>query len=211
MRLLFLLLLLANLAFYVWHQQQELGPSSSAPADAGGVARLELLHERPRAHRTGAQEGTLSLRCGSIGPFATDQQAGRIAEQLRTAGLRVQPRTAERYEPAGHWVYLPPAADRESASRVSRELAARGVSDYYVVTTSERENAISLGLFRDKWRAEERAAAMRAQGFAPEIEERYQTRFEYWLDYQAPRGQPPDAAIAAAGVADQVVEYPCPR
>jgi hypothetical protein len=193
----FLLVLLVNLAFFAWqHDLQRARPAPPAPAPAqdGGSPELKLLllSERDGRGRSALPaESTAAAAlpvaagaagCFSIGPYATAREAASAAEGLRLLGVEGRQRTSERHEPSGYWVYLPPYRTRELALAASRELADRGVKDRSVVSTAGKENAVSLGFFQSRARAEQRRADIAALGYAPVMEERYRTRFEYWLD-----------------------------
>ena len=84
--------------------------------------------------------------------------------------------------------FLPASNNREEALAAARELAARGVRDYYVVTAGEQENTVSLGLFRDLGNAEARRDELAALGFQPVLEPRTSGASEWWIDLAAEPG-----------------------
>ncbi|HWT15559.1 MAG TPA: SPOR domain-containing protein [Patescibacteria group bacterium] len=140
---------------------------------AGGRARLEagvgslvLLGEVETPPSADAAEvGAVPVPmpdvpgCLTLGPFATP------------AELR------------GYRVYLPASGSREAALAAARQLATRGVRDYYVVTAGDQENTISLGLFRDGDNAARRRDEVKALGLDVQLSERTEDTPEYWLDY----------------------------
>jgi SPOR domain len=83
----------------------------------------------------------------------------------------------------GWWVYLPAFNSRNAALGAARDLSAKGIRDYYVVTAGDQENTISLGLFRDGANAIRRRDELTALGFDAQLDERSDDTPEYWLDY----------------------------
>ena len=102
---------------------------------------------------------------------------------IEDAGFLVTRRVLEQEEVAGYWVHLAPYSSRKQALAAARDLAEKGLKDYYVVGEGENSNAVSLGLFSEKFRAERRMEYVRSLGYAPELTPRYRTRQVFWLDY----------------------------
>ena len=88
----------------------------------------------------------------------------------------------------GYRVFLPSPGSREAALGLARQLSARGLSDYYVVTAGEAQNSVSLGLYRDENNARARLDQVRAQGFDAQLEPRNDELPKYWIDVDLPRG-----------------------
>ena len=79
-------------------------------------------------------------------------------------------------------------ASREEADRIVARLAAGGLPDAYVLQTSP-PYSISLGVFRDRERAEKVAAVATNLGFRPQTTDRYRAGLQYWLSVALPPGQ----------------------
>jgi hypothetical protein len=126
--------------------------------------------------------------CLSIGPFATPAELRAAMAALTPGAARIQFREVEATQLRGYRVYLPASGSREAALDVARQLAARGVRDYYVVTAGDEENTVSLGLFRDLANAEKRRDELSAQGFAPVLEPRTEAAAQWWIDLAAEPG-----------------------
>ena len=178
-RVLFLLLLAANLGFGVWLVlAPPVAVAQLPPADAG-VTQLTLLNERDGALADAAELARApepigadrDLRCTTLGPFPTQSD------------LRIQFRESRALRSRGWWVYLPAFASRDAALSAARELSSKGVRDYYVVTAGDQENTISLGLFRDGDNAARRRDEVKALGLDVQLNERTEDTPEYWLDY----------------------------
>lgn len=215
MRLLFLLLLLLNLAFFAWeYSHPEPPPPAPPPETEPGVSPLVLLNERstaPPAPSTPAAPASTSAAtarasptlktaaptpvpaqrpeaCYTVGPFDTRTQAQRVMHRLNGLGFPTRLRARTQRVPGDYWVYLPPLPSRQAALQMVHTLAGRGMKNYFIVTSGEKQNAISLGVFKDKESAERRKTQVAAMGYTPVLGRRPTERSVYWLDY----GETPD-------------------
>ena len=68
-----------------------------------------------------------------------------------------------------------------------------GISDLYIENTGPERNAVSVGLFRDRARAEIRAGRVRRLDVVPQISDRYRTGTVWRVHFQLPPGLPLDA------------------
>lgn len=185
MRLLFLLLLAANLAFFAWARflaapdpavdrkplAQELAPSklrivseaelakASPPAPAPAPPAVPALVAKPKPPP--APEPIACLEWGSFSPGDATRAEQRLAPL--ELGARLAQYRGE--ETAGWWVYIPPQANRAGALRKAAELKKLGVQDYFVVQDEGRLRwALSLGVFRAEDAAKAYLGALRAKG-----------------------------------------------
>lgn len=168
MRALFLILVLANLAFYAWSRY-------GGPADAPDQAPLSRQIEPeklkvvsptdlPPPVSAAKKPSALTLACMEWGSF-TVADAPRAEQALAPLGLgaRLTQRRAE--EVAGWWVFVPPQGSRQGALRKANELKDLGIDDYFIMPDEgEHRWAVSLGVFRSEEAAQARLAALRAQG-----------------------------------------------
>jgi len=167
MRTLFLLLVLANLAFFAWSRY--FSPSEAA-AD-GVVARqnepdkLKIVPPAELAPRVPVTQRPVALLgCLEWGSFtlADSRHAEKALEPLALGERLAQRRTEEA---ANWWVFIPPLASRQAALKKAAELKALGVTDYFIVgEEGETPWALSLGVFRTEEAAQTRLAALRTQG-----------------------------------------------
>ncbi len=127
--------------------------------------------------------------CASIGPFLDLQQAAEFAAAVRQRGLVPIQRLLDSEIWVGYAVLLPPAADREAALGVAARLRAAGVDDIYVEAAGEWRDAVSLGLYSERPRAERRAAQIRALGFDAQVRDRTRVARVYWVDFEVPAGR----------------------
>jgi len=173
MRALFLLLLLANLAFYAWSRYG--APADGAePAAAARpiepdklklVAPASLPPAAPVAAKKAAVvPNAVAAACMEWGSF-TVADAPRAEQALEplALGARLAQRRTE--EVAGWWVFMPPQGNRQNAVRKATELKQLGIDEYFIVQEEgEYRWALSLGVFRSEEAAQARLAALRAQG-----------------------------------------------
>lgn len=191
-RALFVLLLLMNLGVAAWWLLRTPPPAPQLPAIESGVPPLRLLSEVEQADPDApvpelaqprpTDSDLAHLRCLQIGPFLTQADLRRAVAALTPNAERIQFRETRVLANRGFWVFLPAQASREAALAAARELSSKGLRDYYVVTAGERENTISLGLFRDLSNAEQRRDQVRAAGLEPELQPRTDEIPNYWID-----------------------------
>lgn len=217
-RVLFLLLLAANLGAASWLVFAPSTQATQAPVSDPGVPKLVLLSERDHGDDATAElaappESRADLRndeCHSIGTFPTQADVRAAINVLTPLTRRIQFREAHATQARGYWVYLPALQTREQALAAARQLSSKGVRDYYVVTAGDQQNTISLGLFRDQANAERRRAEIAALGFTPQSIARTEELPVYWLDYATDRAHPLDwrskLGTGAAALREQAIE-----
>lgn len=127
-------------------------PAASAPASSGTQAAA--------IERTALSAADAAGACTELGGL-NDAQAARGFDQIKAmAGVQVE--RILRQEDARWWVHMPARDTREDAERKVGELKRRNVGDSAIV---QEGNAfvVSLGLFRDKERAQQRLDDLHAK------------------------------------------------
>ena len=122
-RVLFLLLLAANLGAASWLVFAPSTQANQAPVSDPGVPKLVLLSERDHgddatAELAAAPESRADLRndeCHSIGTFPTQADVRAAINVLTPLTRRIQFREAHATQARGYWVYLPALQTREQA------------------------------------------------------------------------------------------------
>ncbi len=178
------------------------------------INRLVLLSEQEKAQGiSGANavvnaEGldTDQLVCFSLGPFPSKADVRKVVGALAKDVERVRQREEKATQNRGYWVYLSAVETRERALEIARELSALAVRDYYVVTAGDRENTVSLGLFRQRDNAIRRRANIQALGFDAQLTIRQEKLPVYYLDYARALGSQPEWENAIAGIEDAARE-----
>ena len=195
LRSIVVLLVCLNLGVGAWWALRAEPVLAPPPPMDAGTGSLVLLGEAELPPPSDAAEiGAVPVPlpdspvCHSLGPFATPAEL-RVAMNVLTPRVaRIQFREVPATELRGYRVYLPAAGSREAALATARQLAAKGVRDYYVVTAGAQENTVSLGLFRDLGNAEKRRGEVVAQGFQAVLEPRTEDGAQWWVDYAAEPG-----------------------
>lgn len=198
-RALLISLLLMNLGVAAWWGLRTPPPESRPAATEPDIASLRLLSETEApdtglisadAESVGQPEpaDAPAQHCLQIGPFLTQADLRRAMGALTPLASRIQFRENRVLTNRGFWVFLPAQGTREAALAAARELSARGLRDYYVVTAGDQENTISLGLFRDRGNADTRQREVQALGFAPQLQERKEEIPNYWIELAAAPG-----------------------
>jgi hypothetical protein len=170
----FLLLLLANLAFFAWGRYVAPVESGLDPAPLSRQIQPDKLRiigpDDPApaaaapAPTPAAKPAAIAQSCLEWGSFtlADTSRAEKALEPL-ALGTRVAHRRTE--EAAGWWVFIPAQANRQAAQKKAAELKALGVDDYFIVLEEGPQRwAVSLGVFRSEEAAQGRLATLREQG-----------------------------------------------
>ncbi|HUJ85626.1 MAG TPA: SPOR domain-containing protein [Burkholderiales bacterium] len=169
MRTIFLLLLLANLAFFAWAHylaQPDAGSDAQPLARQIDPQKLPIVSPAPaRASAVAAAPAAVAAAdCVEWGSFTlTDLPAARKLLEPLALGARLSEQQVE--ETANWWVYIPPQGDRQGAQRKGAELKALGIDDFFVLQDEGSfQWAISLGVFRSEAAAQARLAALKEKG-----------------------------------------------
>src|SRR5919108_2260076 len=168
MRVVFLLLLLANIALYAWsHYGASAGAADPAPVSRQiEPEKLKLVgpKELQAAKKPAPAPAPVAAGCMEWGSF-TVADAPRAEQALEplAPGARVAQRRAE--EVAGWWVFIPSMGSRQGALKKGAELRNLGVDDFFIVQDEgEHRWALSLGVFSTEEAAQARLSALRTQG-----------------------------------------------
>lgn len=214
MRWVALLLIVVNAGLAGWLYLGGAGRPRAVAEPPAEIGRLTLLREHSDSRPgSSAQAGEEEVVCFTIGPFDDPAVAEQAGQRLRRLGLEPEQRVLTEEEVYGYQVLLPPFPDRTAAIEATRELVEKGIQDYFVVTEPELENAVSLGLFRQKRFATRHTAYLRELGFEPEMRVRTRERDRYWQDYRDPEGRVTPEVLDALATEQplQRLERPCDR
>jgi hypothetical protein len=195
MRNLFLALILANVLFLAWHTWIE--PSEPAPpvAGRGELAVFGPVSAVASAGRSGVQAGEACLR---LGPLATDAALQQVRDQLAARGIDAEPLARESEQWLGHWVHISGFSSSADAESARQRLVESGISDAYLMQEGP-ESVISLGVFRDRDRADRLVGMAQNLGFQVRMTDRFRPAVEQWLLIRPRAGQsvgPADLSIA---------------
>lgn len=175
LKFIFWSLLLANAALFAYGQGY-LG-SFKAPEREPARMKNQLAAERialvPAAQAEAAVAAppaepapvAATVACTEIGNFDA-AAARRFEAQVRTLGLAdKQTRiTVPVTQITQYVVHIAPQGSREAAERRAAELAARGVTNYYIMPDTALRWGISLGVFKSEAAAQSLRNALGKQG-----------------------------------------------
>lgn len=170
MRALFLLLLLANLAFFAWARYLAQPDSGSDPRPLSrqiDPQKLPIVAPPPKAKpagNTAARPARATGACVEWGSFtlANVGAAKKLLQPLALGDLLSERKVRET---ANWWVFMPPQGNQQGAQKKGAELKALGIDDFHIVRDEGPHRwAISLGAFRSESAAQGQLAALQAKG-----------------------------------------------
>ena len=155
--------------------------SATAPISRSHVPAILLLHEVPEPE---LQTRTFAAECFSIGPTLSSTEIRQLKSSLSGMAVNTRERTLHKQVNDDFMVYTKPFASRTEALEYAKHLGSMGVPDYFVITSTALNNAISLGLYNDEYNARLRQNALRALGIEARVVARNKFIEEHWLDYR---------------------------
>ncbi len=212
MKNLLLLLVLANLLYFLWGMYQEEPPTPgiaivdetdfgppieiAAAPDAEAVASLgAILGEG----QPGDLEAVIGRSCVTIGPLREQTDADAALLEYSGEGMKANGRSTVAEVFVGHWVQIRDIASDSVANDMLETLADGGLAEAYVVRTDEEGLKISLGVFDDMDGAEKVELQARSLGFVADISPRMAERAVYYVDIGLPPGRGAGAIVEKYG------------
>jgi len=210
MRNLLMMLILANVLYFMWDRfvekpeqigvavidENRLGPPLviSKMAIAGAATSVGAVLGSGRPSGLAAVVGR---SCVSI-TFRKSAEAGSALAEYRDTGMRASLRSARGEVFIGHWVQIRNIPDRETGNRMLALLDAGGISDVILIE-SDGAYKISLGLFGEVSRAERRELEARSLDLPADVTPRMQDAQLYFVDLALLPGQGAGAMIERYG------------
>lgn len=166
MRVVFFLLLLANVAFFAWARlgpefavseafllSQQINPEAIRLLDQKEVTQLAARKPEPK--------GLACLEWGALSPQDVSRAQALLVSFAGNA--KIAERRLE--ESAAFWVYMPPQPTRQGAQIKAAELKRLGIEEFFIVQDEGKFRfAISLGVFRTSDAARSYLDKLRNQG-----------------------------------------------
>jgi hypothetical protein len=186
MKNLLLLLVLANILYFLW------GWIAEEPAQPG-VAIVDESQLGPplavTADRSVEAVASVGAVLGSGEPSDLEAVVGRSCV-LRSARGQIF---------VGHWVQIRNVKDRDEGNAMLAKLQEGGLGDAYLVPTDDEGLKISLGLFGDISGAEKIELQATSLGLNAEIAPRMNEGSVYFVDIALPPGRGASAIIEQYG------------
>lgn len=186
MRWFFLLLLVLNLFYYVWHQQQaplRVKEVESFSLYQGARQNIRLVSETDVSRvpvESGAQVVSSQAVCLYLGSFEQEAEALALEQRLLSLDIQSGVRSIDAAAGVDYWVYLVPLASRQASLRQLKELQARKI-DSYIIGQGDLANGISLGIFPRSDSAESVMQRLREAGYEPMLRELSRAHRAYWV------------------------------
>jgi hypothetical protein len=190
MRAIFILLLAANLIFFVYQclsgvkggvpaklETAKDGHSSTgslqllSEQEVSSVPRGSARKESKRAFQSDtvqASQKSAQEFCTMLGPYGQLLQAEYAVERLNSLGVVARITPVEIKEGESYWVYLRPEMSEKEAVRRLYELQKKNIESH-IIAKGELTNGISFGRFADQAAAEAKSSDIKKQGYDPEI------------------------------------------
>ncbi len=212
MKNLLLLLILANILYFVWGMfsggSEQAGVAVVEESELGPPLEVKMDRGVEAAASVGAVLGSgepsdlaavVGRSCVTIGPFKVVSDA-EVAQTLYAGeGMRVYLRTTAGQIFVGHWVTIQNIADTLTRKDMLEKLRAGGLSDAYPVTTDDAGLGISLGLFGELEGAEKVELQAKSLGLPASITPRTREGAIFFVDIALPPGKGAGAIVDKYG------------
>jgi hypothetical protein len=188
-RVLVLLLVAANLLLFAW-----------MALVGDDRPRLQAVAIAPRTAPLPPKAPPPPPPCTTLGPFDNEVVAEGVQRQLEAAGWGVVRRATKQQVADGYWVYVAGLTSTDDQGRVLRALRRTGVQDAFAMP-DDPEFRVSVGIFSEQPRAEDRARRVRVLKLDAQVKERMRDTTVTWLD--VPGVAPAtlgDGRLASAGI-----------
>ncbi len=212
MKNLLLLLLLANILYFMWGaftekpeepgtaivRESELGPplEVTTDRDSGSIASVGAVLG---SGEPSDLEAVVGRSCVTIGPFKVKTDADSAGLEYSQGGMNSSVRSTRGQIFVGHWVQIRNVESETVANEMLATLSEGGLTDAYLVRTEDEGLKISLGLFGDLERAEKIELQARSLDLPADINPRTAERTIYYVDIGLPPGKGAGAIVEKYG------------
>ena len=202
MRNLLLILLLANILYFVWGMfsggdaepgvaivdESQLGPPLAAKAERGAEAAASIGAVLGSGEPS-ALEALVGRTCVSIGPFRSAEDAERAEMENADNGNRAVVRSGQGQIFIGHSVQVVNVPSRDAGRTMLNKLHEGGLGDAFIVGNEEDGLSISLGIFGNQSNAEKVELQARSIGFDVDVAPMTREAQVFWVDIGLPPGR----------------------
>ncbi len=214
LRILIVILVLANFGFAAWALLIDRPVDAPAARDISHLPRLVLASEPVSSAPVtagNADTGSAAVgaaanaRCVTMGPFADLAAAAAGAALLQGRGFTPMQRDEPGQDLIAYWVYLDNVPSEAAATRLLQRLHDNGLADARVmpVATATEARRISVGLFNKHDDAMRRAREVKSLGLTAALTEQHESQATYWLDINL---KTPDQSISTEGLLPPAAE-----
>jgi len=202
MRNLLMLLVVANILYYMWgrfvDEPDQTGIVVVDESELGPPLDVSSLNVAEAATSVGAVLGSgkpselaavVGRSCVTIGPFKNNAEADGALADYASEGMRANVRTTQGQVFVGHWVQIRNIADRATGDVMLEKLRSGGLGDAYIVATDDEGLKISLGLFGEMSRAEKVELQAKSLQLPADITPRTRDATVFFVDIGLPPGR----------------------
>ena len=145
------------------------------------VAAIETEIETEQQIQELTEEKTDPRICYTIGPIKDKARAAEISGRYSANQVETSLKSNVEKEYHGVMVYIGGHNSRAEALETARALSEHGIKDHIIVTSGDKPNVLSLGVFGLKRNADRLKARVEELKFKVDTEARYRQRTIYWL------------------------------
>jgi hypothetical protein len=160
---------------------------SSGRADMQTAPREPRESERVAPPVAGDERPQQERICRRVGGIEERTLLDKLLAELKVLGVTRLLQGSEQGQKSNYWVMLPPYSNRDKATEAAEILKDKKVKDFFIVRSGDYENAVSLGVFSTRERAQRRydqIAALNARLRRPRIESIELPAKRYWLSFE---------------------------
>lgn len=179
MRWVFMLFLVLNGFYYMWHQQELMPRVKDLPSAAitnDDKQQIHLLSESA----TNAQDAVSLSACLFLGGYDQQSLAQSLKQRLNSLDINTQLQGVDTITGSDYWVYLAPSVSPAVALRQLKDLQSRKI-DSYLIDRGELANGVSLGIYQRRDSADSVAQRLREVGYEPLVKELPRAQHYYWV------------------------------
>lgn len=215
MKNLMLILLLANILYFLWGwfatEESKPGVAIIDESDLGPTLSVAPKNEPDSmtgagrdADKSFGLAAIVGRSCVTIGPFREKDDADAAQTRYAAEGMRTNIRSGKGQYFVGHWVQIRDVPSRDESNRMLSRLKDGGLADAYPVQTEDEGLKISLGLFGNFESAEKIELQARSLGLNADVSPRMSEGDILWVDISLPPGKGAGEIIERYGE-DQVL------
>jgi len=200
-RIVVLVLAAANLLYFGWaHWVDRADPGLTAVAAT-----------QPKPQAAAAPPPPAPAPCATIGPFNTELEVLAAEQKLTAAGWGLARREVIEQQREGYWVYVD-TPDSNAQARTLNAIRASGIKDAFAMP-DDRNFRVSVGVFQDENRAEDRASRVQRLKLDAVVRERMRDQPVIWIDVPGvARETLSDGRLASTGLPlDRLRVETCPE
>jgi len=212
MKNLLLLLILANILYFIWGmftaedsnpriaivEESDLGPPLDVTTGQAGDA-IASVGAVLGSGEPSDLEAVVGRSCVTIGPFKVVGDADSAALEYNNEGMRAALRSGQGQIFVGHSVQVLNVPTREAGRTILSKLAEAGLGDAFIVGNEEDGLAISLGIFGNATNAERIELQAESAGFEVDISPMTRDGAIFFVDIGLPPGKGAGAIIEKYG------------